>query len=159
MRWHPGLRWVAMKARNNELDEIHHIQFRWGVNFIDHAKWRLDPVYGKWCCLSALGTHLIDLVRWMLLPTCGEVVHSNSKVEYLPNTMTDVAAFISMRFESGATAEIHCSLVTDEPLSLKIHAKKAEVYGENLAGPIEKRRLSINNEVFFLKKPIYMLRN
>ena len=158
LRWHPGLRCVAMKSRNNELGEISCIQFRWGVNFIEHAKWRLNSTLGKWCCLSVLGTHLIDLARWMLLPICGEVVNTKSQIEYLDGTTIDKAVLISMQFESGARAEIFCSLVVDEPLSLKLHTNKLDVYGDHLAGPIEQRKLMIGNEPFqFLETDSYFL--
>ena len=157
LRWHQGFRFIAQKAQNNELGEIQHIQLRWGVNFIDHAKWRLDPVYGRWCCLSALGTHMIDLVRWILLPTCGEVVKQSSKVQYVANTTIDGAVEISMRFESGAIADIFCSLTDDEPLSLEIDAKNARVKGDNLAGSTEQRKLTINNNAFsFSETNVYV---
>lgn len=152
LRWHTGLRFVAMKARANEFGEIHRIQFRWGVNFIDHAKWRLDPNLGRWCCLSALGTHLIDLARWIMSPTCGEVTKVTSQVEYLENTTTDTAATIIMHFESGAIAEIFCSLIIDEPFSLKIHANKGEVRGDNLTGVLEERKLIVNNIPFIFEE-------
>lgn len=152
LRWHTGLRFVAMKARNNEFGEIQHINLRWGVNFIDHAKWRLDPKIGRWCCLSALGTHLIDIARWMMLPTCGEVMKVTSQVEYLENTTTDTAAAITMHFESGSIAEIFCSLVTDKPFSLKIQAVKGSVHGNNLAGLLAERKLIVNNEPFTFEK-------
>lgn len=148
LRWHTGLRFVAMKARNNEFGEIHRVNLRWGVNFIDHAKWRLNPKIGRWCCLSALGTHLIDIARWMMLPTCGEAMKVTSRVEYLENTSTDTAAAITIYFESGAIAEIFCSLITDEPFSLKIQANKGDVRGDNLVGILEERKLIVNNELF-----------
>jgi UDP-N-acetyl-2-amino-2-deoxyglucuronate dehydrogenase len=148
LRWHQGFRFLAKKARNGELGEIQHLQFRWGVDFIDHAKWRLDPVYGRWCCLSALGTHLIDLTRWMLLPTCGEVLKQNSQVKFYGNTAVDEAASIFWEFESGAKAEIFFSLAENEPLSLKINGNKGSVNGDNLAGPTNQRKLTINNENF-----------
>lgn len=148
LRWHPGFRYIAKKSHNNELGEIHHIQLRWGVNFIGRAKWRLDPKYGRWCCLSALGAHLIDLVRWVLVPACGAVIKQTSKIQYLADTTVDEAASISMQFESGTTADIVCSSVTDEPLSLKIQASKANVNGDNLVGSTDQRKLTINNEGF-----------
>ena len=152
LRWNTGLRFVAMKARDNEFCNIHRIQLRWGVNFIDHAKWRLDPKLGRWCCLSAIGTHLIDIARWMMVPTCGEVMKITSRVEYLDNTTADTAATISMHFESGAVADIFCSLIIDEPFSLEIHASKGNVRGDNLAGPIEERRLIVNNKAFIFEE-------
>ena len=152
LRWHTGLRFVALKARDNEFCNIHRIQLRWGVNFIDHAKWRLDPKLGRWCCLSAIGTHLIDIARWMLIPTCGEVMKITSRVEYLNNTTVDTSATISMHFESGAVADIFCSLIIDEPFSLEIYASKGNVRGDNLAGSIEERSLIVNNEAFIFEE-------
>jgi predicted dehydrogenase len=78
LRWHAIFRCIAQKAQRGEFGAIHHMKLRWGVNFIDHAKWRLNPENGGWCCLSVLGTHLIDLVRWIAKPTCGEVVQQTS---------------------------------------------------------------------------------
>ncbi len=152
LRWHRGLRHIAMKAKNNELGKINKIKLRWGVNFIDHAKWRLDPVYGKWCCLSALGTHLIDVVRWILLPACGEVISSRIHSEYLPNTNVDAANSIRMQFASGAIAEIDCSLICDEPFSLIIETDKMNVHGDNLAGEIHERKLFVGNEQFIFEE-------
>lgn len=156
LRWHQGFRFVAKKAQNGELGEIQHLQFRWGVDFIDHAKWRLDPIDGKWCCLSALGTHLIDLTRWMLMPTCGEVIKKNSQMKLYGNTTADEAATIFMEFESGASAEIFCSLSTNEPFSLKINADKANVNGDYLASSTEQRKMTINGEdLIFTETNVY----
>lgn len=152
LRWHQGFRFVAKKAQNGELGEIQNLQFRWGVDFMDHAKWRLDPTYGKWCCLSVLGTHLIDLTRWFLLPTCGEVIKENSKVKLRENTAIDEAASILMEFESGAKAEIFCSLSENEPLSLKIDSDKSNVIGDHLASPTNQRRMTISNKPFIFRE-------
>ena len=80
LRWHQGLRKIAKEAANKTLGEIHHLRLHWAINFLERAKWRINSE-GRWCCLSVLGTHLIDIMRWMMVPTCGEVIDIKSIVK------------------------------------------------------------------------------
>ncbi len=148
LRWHHGFRLVAKKAHNNELGKIQTLKLQWGINYIAQAKWHLDSNFEGWCSIGILGTHLVDLARWILIPTCGDIVNQSSKVTYRPNTKIDEKASILLEFESGAKAELLCSLVSDEPLQIEIIAENKNVCGTDLAGPQENREIFIGDQIF-----------
>ncbi|MBS0358007.1 MAG: Gfo/Idh/MocA family oxidoreductase [Proteobacteria bacterium] len=146
LRWHQGLRRITQKAHKNELGNLHHIKLHWGVNFIEHAKWRVDPELGEWVCLSILGTHLIDIARWIMIPLCGEVSEIKSFIKTADNGYSDGTVSIIMSFKSGATAEIFCSVLFDLPFNLEIYAEKNNVVGMDLTGQAENRKITVGND-------------
>lgn len=150
LRWHQGLRALVEKMHHNALGNIHHLRLHWAVDFIDHAKWRISSEYSAWCCLSVLGTHLIDFVRWAMIPICGEIREIKSIVKNLETSQSDGAVLILMHFESGATVEIFCSVLFDSPLTLEVYAEKKNALGYDLAGRHESRKITIDAEpVYF----------
>jgi predicted dehydrogenase len=100
-----------------------------------------------------LGTHLIDIMRWMMVPTCGEVIDIKSFVKNnkLYNH-TDETILTIMKFESGATAEIFCSVAFDSPLTLEIYATQKNVLGLDLLEQNDRRRIFVNGEPIFFEK-------
>jgi predicted dehydrogenase len=149
LRWDRGFRMVAQKCHNNEFGNIRHLRLHWAVDYnkINALKWRLDRNYSKWFAVTVLGTHLIDLARWILLPVCGEVVDVKATL----NKDTSMGGFeqeacIILQFTSGMTAEIFCSLTFNSALKMELYGSKAQVNvcGSELIGT--SRQLSINNQ-------------
>jgi len=79
-----------------------------------------------------MGTHLVDLCRWILQPTQGEMTQTKSVIAREnwkgPHDETAVAAF---KFEGGATAEICTSVLFDSPTRLEIYGARGWVICEN----------------------------
>lgn len=150
LRWHDGLRQIAAKCRLSDFGTPRHLRLHWGVNFFDSHKWRTNPDYSRWLCLTVLGTHLIDLMRWFMLPTCGEIIHSNSIVSHTHQTSFDETVLASFQFESGATAQIFCSVTLDAPLKLELYTDNMTIIGDNLTG--DDRSIFINNVPWNFRK-------
>lgn len=144
LRWHGGVRKVAAMVHEHKLGKIHHMRMHWAVNFMDHAKWRIDENYSQWCCLTTLGTHLIDIMRWLMVPVCGEVIDIKSIVKNTPlNANFDETIVAIFCFASGATCEIYCSMAFDSPFQLEIHGDKTLI-GIDLVG--QHRKIFMDNE-------------
>lgn len=75
LRWHDGLRKLAQACHCQTFGEIQQLKLSWGVSFFGLHKWRTNPTQSRWLCLTVLGTHLINIARWFLLPLCGEVIY------------------------------------------------------------------------------------
>ncbi len=147
LRWHKGLRTVAQKAHHHEFGEIRHLSLNWAVNFHEHGKWRSDSKLSRWFCLSVLGTHLVDILRWIMVPLCGEVIELKSIINKISPSDFDKTALLVFKFESGATAEIYCSVEYDLPFRLALQGSKKNVWGDDLAGEHKNRRIIIENEM------------
>lgn len=150
LRWHQGLRKIAKEAASGALGEIRHLRLHWAINFLERAKWRVQSKDG-WCCLSSLGTHLIDIMRWMMVPSCGEVIEIKSFVKNnkLYNNVDDTILTI-VKFESGATSEIFCSVTFDSAFTLEMYADQKNVLGLDLLN--DNRRVFINGEPMSFEK-------
>jgi predicted dehydrogenase len=146
LRWHQGLRALKAMMRSPTIGQVFHMNLRWMHRFVDDAKWRKDKEKSKWWSLTTLGTHCIDIVRWYLVPLCGEVVELQlltSSAHYQSNEETSI---ISMRFTHGATATITCSILFDSPLSFEIYTDKHTITAHDLVGDLDKRRIMIDHE-------------
>lgn len=147
LRWHRGLRTIAQKAHHHEFGEIRHLSLHWAVNFHEHGKWRNNPKLSRWFCLSVLGTHLVDILRWIMVPLCGEVIELKSIVNNMTHSDFDKSALFIFKFESGSTAEIYCSVEYDLPFRLVLQGSKQNVWGDDLTGEHKNRRIIIENEM------------
>ena len=122
LRWHNGHRKLVGMVRNGDLGRLHHVRVQYTWDGGDGSNWRASPEVGKWWSLAGTGTHCLDLIRWILLPTCGEFETLKSiiskKVWKGPH---DESAVVSMCFESGATAEFFSSVLFESPSRLEIY--------------------------------------
>ena len=111
LRWHEGHRVVARLLNDGAFGELRHIRAQWTWPAQDASNWRARRSVGRWWSLGGVGTHCLDTIRWLAVPTCGEVVEiqglTNRSVWNGPH---DETALVAMEFESGATAEFCCSV-------------------------------------------------
>ena len=125
LRWHEGHRKLVALIRSGNLGNLRHMRVQWTFKADDASNWRALPDVGRWWSLAAVGTHCLDFIRWVMVPSCGEVVSIKAVTS---NTVWggphDESAVVSIRFASGATAEFCSSVLFESPL-------KAEIYGEN----------------------------
>ena len=135
LRWHAGHRSVVNAVRAGRLGAIHHVRGFWTEQHPDSSNWRALPDVGRWWSLGAMGTHLIDLVRWILRPTQGEMTKIKGVIAREswqgPHDETAAAAF---KFASGATAEICTSILFDAPSRLEIYGSQGWVICEDTFG-------------------------
>lgn len=142
LRWHRGLRALKRLLDDTPVGDVFHLNMSWMHTFIEQAKWRKTASQSKWWCLTTLGTHCIDIVRWYLVPLCGEVVKIALVTSNLKFSSNDETVILSMQFESGATANITCSILCDSPFHFEIYTSKGLIKGEDLTGDSDKRRIN-----------------
>jgi predicted dehydrogenase len=125
LRWHAGHRLLRHKILNGVIGDLLHIRLQWTFRAPDGTNWRSSPETGRWWSLAANGTHCLDLARWFMSPSCGEVENLMSLTSSpVWGSVHDESAIVALRFESGATAEIVTSVLFDsEP--------RIEIYGSN----------------------------
>lgn len=158
LRWHEGLRKIATTAHSNALGEIRHLRLHWTGDLFGH-QWKVGPNQGKWLCLTAMGTHVLDIVRWIMLPLCGEVVEIKSFIKKIKvENEFDGAVLVILRFESGATAEIFCSILFDSPFNLEIYASKKNIIATDLVNQTKPGKILIGDEnvLFSMSNPYLM---
>lgn len=153
LRWHEGLREVTSRIHQKQIGDIHHMRLSWSVNFIQHAAWRIKPDCSQWLCLSVLGTHLLDIVRWVLVPICGEIetIHAYVDNSFL-NGPYDESVSVHAKFHSGAIAEIFCSVLFDSPFQFEINGYKGHAVGMDVIGDEKDSCIFINHEKLNFKK-------
>ena len=142
LRWHAGHRAIVKAVHEGRFGNIHHVRTLWTWKNPDASNWRASSEVGRWWSLGAMGTHLVDMSRWILKPSQGEIEKITSvianKVWKGPHDETALATF---QFESGATAEICTSILFDSPSRLEIYGSKGwviceDTFGREAAGKI-----------------------
>jgi len=124
-RWHRGHRKLAKMVHNGELGEIRHARAQWTFQAPDSANWRAHDELGHWWSLAATGTHCVDWIEWMMGPLCGDIVDVSSVITRgVLGSSHDETASVSMKFESGATAQFTSSALFEAP-------GRCEIYGTN----------------------------
>jgi predicted dehydrogenase len=145
LRWHVGHRAVIERIRKGEIGALRHVRAQWTYRADDARNWRAHEEVGRWWSLAGTGTHLIDLVRWTMLATEGEVVDLRSLVtRSFWRGPHDETAILSLLFASGATAEVVPSVLFDSPSRFEIYGTQGYVLCEGTLGPSGSGEISIN---------------
>ena len=145
LRWHEGHRAVIEKIRRGELGRIHHVRAQWTWRAGDASNWRAKPDVGRWWSLGGVGTHLLDLARWILVPEAGEVAEVASVTTRRQfKGPHDETAVLTLRFERGATAQITSSVLFDGPTRLEIYGQRGWAICEDTLGPHGGGRIHTN---------------
>jgi len=135
LRWHAGHRLLASQIREGLLGTLRHCRVHWTFAAKDGSNWRSSPETGRWWSLAANGTHCLDLARWMMTPTEGEVSHSTCLISQSKfNSPHDESAIVALRFESGATAEICVSVQYQSESRIEIYGDLGEIRMEGTMG-------------------------
>ena len=136
LRWHAGHRLLADAVRSGAFGEIRHMRAQWTGVAPDATNWRASSDVGRWWSLAAVGTHCLDLIRWLMVPTCGEIGSVKSitsrSVWRGPH---DETAVVALRFDSGATAEFCSSVVFDGPSSAELYGSRGWAMCTDTLGP------------------------
>ena len=105
------------------------------------------PVRSCTVPLGAVGTHCLDLARWYLRPGCGEIERAHaltsSPVHHSPH---DETALVALRFASGATADILCSVLIRAGRSIELYGEAGTARAEDVLGPHGGGRIVINDQ-------------
>jgi 1,5-anhydro-D-fructose reductase (1,5-anhydro-D-mannitol-forming) len=136
LRWHAGHRALIGRVRKGALGPLRHVRAQWTYRADDPHNWRAHDKVGRWWSLAGTGTHLIDLVRWTLLPSEDEVTDLRSLVtRSVWKGLHDETAIVSLLFASGATAEILTSVLFDSPSRFEVYGADGSAICEGTLGP------------------------
>lgn len=136
MRWHAGHRKLAAAVHAAELGSIRHMRVQWTFLAQNAENWRASADVGRWWGLAGVGTHCLDQVRWLMVPSCGEVVVQENLISReVWKGPHDETALISLGFESGATAEICSSVLFDAPRRMEVFGSSSYAICDDTLGP------------------------
>jgi 1,5-anhydro-D-fructose reductase (1,5-anhydro-D-mannitol-forming) len=135
LRWHAGHRILVARAREGALGELRHARVQWTYRAPDASNWRASPGVGRWWALAATGPHCLDLARWIMVPSCGEVTELRAVVSRgVHRGPHDESAVVAMRFASGATAEIMVSVLFDSTPAFEVFGTAGNAICEGTLG-------------------------
>jgi predicted dehydrogenase len=124
------------RVTRGELGEIRHARAQWTWKAPDDSNWRASSDVGRWWGLAGTGTHCLDMIRWFLCPSAGEVVEVKGVIARPvwkgPN---DETAAVVLRFESDATAEIVTSVLFDSEPSFDLYGSEGSAACHGTFGP------------------------
>jgi predicted dehydrogenase len=137
LRWHAGHRALIDRIKAGVLGELLHVRVQWTYEARDASNWRAHPEVGRWWSLAGVGTHCVDLARWILREGgCGDTDAVSSMITQ-PKWKTghDETAVIALRFASGATAEICTSVLFRAPRTVEIFGSNGFAACDETLGP------------------------
>lgn len=136
LRWHAGHRLLAERIHAGALGKLLHARVQWTYRTAGADNWRASGQSSRWWALSAFGTHCLDLIRWFMVPVCGEVAEiklvAGSPEWQSPNEET---AVVTMRFESGATAEFLVSVLFESESRVEVFGEQGNAACRGTLGP------------------------
>lgn len=136
LRFHAGHQKLASMVHGGALGELRHMRAQWTYRADDASNWRAAGDVGRWWSLAGVGTHCLDMVRWMMVPNAGEVVELEALTTHAVwKGPHDETALLMMRFASGATAEIVASVLFDSKPTIEIFGSRASAACEGTLGP------------------------
>jgi len=149
LRWHDGHRKIQQQVSSGELGTLRHIRVHWTFQAEDGSNWRSDPDTGRWWALAANGTHCLDLIRWMISPSEGEIVNVHALMSSAKfKSPHDESAIVAMDFESGATAEFCVSVQYASQSRIEIYGDSGSVHMEDTMGRHGAGEIFLNGSAF-----------
>ena len=135
LRWHEGHRLLVKAVRSGKLGDLRHMRVQWTSRAADDTNWRAQSNVGRWWSLAGVGTHCLDLIRWIMRPTCGEVRAVESVIgQQVWRGPHDETAVAALQFENGATAELCSSVLFDAPKRLEVYGSEGYMIGTDTLG-------------------------
>ncbi len=131
-RWNAGHRKIKQMIEDDYIGELRHIRVHWSWQAVDGNGWRATPNLGRWWSMGGVGTHCLDLIRWFMIPSCGEIAKIVPLVTTgIWNRPHDETALVNMKFESGATGEFTSSVLFQSPNRIEIYGDAGYISCEN----------------------------
>lgn len=147
LRWHAGHRMLVEGIRAGKLGDLRHMRAHWTWKEKDNSNWRASAEVGRWWSLAGVGTHCLDMIRWVMVPVCGEIMSIKSLItKAFWGGPHDETAIVSMQFESGATAEFCSSVLFESPYRIEIHGNIGSAICDDTFGRQGSGKIFLKNE-------------
>lgn len=147
LRWHAGLQKVARLLHSGEFGTPHYARALWTWKADDNSNWRAHDDLGRWWGLAGVGTHCVDLVRWMLMPGCGEVTGVTSLIDKSTyGGPHDETASLSLQFGQGVVADITTSVKFNATSRFELYCSDATIICDGTLATHGGGSISINGE-------------
>ncbi len=149
-RWHAGHRKLANALRAGPfVGDLRHMNVHWASPAKGADNWRAKGKVGRWWSMAALGSHCLDLVRWFMMPTCGEVTSVRAVTsDSCFRSGRDESATIALRFKNGATASISVSVVLPRYKRMEIHGSRSVIECVDTLGARGTGSITVDGEPF-----------
>lgn len=145
LRWHQGHRHLEDRARAGTFGKLRHMRAQWAWPARDASNWRAHEEVGRWWSLAGVGTHLLDLIRWFMVPRCGEVEVVRSVLSRsVWQTPHDETAVVALRFEDGSTAEFCSSVLFEAPHRVELYGSEGWAVADGTLGPLGRGTATTN---------------
>lgn len=146
LRWHDGHRKVAEMLHSGALGKPRYARAIWTWQADDNSNWRASSELGQWWGLAGVGTHCVDLMRWMLLPVCGEVNRCCGVIDKSHyGGPHDETASITMQFGDSVLADITTSVMFSTPSRFELYCDAASVICEGTLGASGAGTIHVNS--------------
>ena len=147
MRWHAGHRQLAAAVHAGRLGTLRHMRAQWTFLADSDENWRASAEVGRWWGLAGVGTHCLDQVRWLMVPSCGEIIVQENLISHdVWKGPHDETALVSLGFESGATAEICSSVLFNAPKRMEVFGSDTYAVCDDTLGPHGGGAISIGGD-------------
>ena len=146
LRWHDGHRKVAEMLHQGVLGKPRYARAIWTWQSDDNSNWRAHGELGRWWGLAGVGTHCMDLLRWMLVPVSGEVTRCSGTVDMSHyGGPHDETATVSLQFGNAVVADFTTSVMFSTPSRFELYCDEATVICEGTLGPTGGGSISVNS--------------
>jgi len=134
LRWHDGHRRLHSAVTNGDFGTLRHIRVQWPMPS-GPGNWRSEEELATWWCLSGVGTHCLDQIRWFMRPEHGEIARLLPLItKSVYNGPHEETAVLTMQFESGATAEMCNSVLFAGPRRMEVYCSDGYALCEQTLG-------------------------
>jgi len=152
LRHHAGHKLLVERVRNDALGRVRHMRVQWTFSAPDASNWRAHDEVGRWWALASVGTHALDLVRWVMVPRAGEVTELRalwSSPKF--HSAHDESTMLSMRFEDGSTAEVFASVLFRAARRIELFGDDGYAHAEGTLGPWGEGSITVRDEALEYK--------
>ena len=146
LRSHNGHKLLKQKIDAGEIGNVRHIRAIWAFPMPDDSNWRAKDDTTRWWSLSAVGSHCIDLTRWLANDTDDWKKFQAVTTNQVWGGPHDETAVISAQFASGPTAEITSSVLFGPYNRIEIFGDKGTAVCSGTLGRDGTGRITINEK-------------
>ncbi|MDP3275192.1 MAG: Gfo/Idh/MocA family oxidoreductase [Deltaproteobacteria bacterium] len=136
LRHHAGHKLLRERVHQGAIGRVRHVRVQWTFASDDASNWRAHEEVGRWWALASVGTHGLDLIRWLAWPSAGEITRVSS-VCTSPRfgAKHEETACVALGFEDGSTAELFASVLFRAPRRVELFGDEGYALAEQTLGP------------------------